>query len=85
MSHGLPIITLNIHGARKFIPDDAGIKVNVTTINQTLDALANAVEYLYDHDAERIAMGKIGYEFAQTQTWNSKAHQATKYYHQLLN
>ena len=83
MSYGLPIITLNLHGARKFIPYNAGIKVDVTTAEETAYALAQAVEYLYDHPAVRSDMGKIGYDFAQTQSWSSKARLATKYYHQL--
>ncbi|MEL6581350.1 MAG: glycosyltransferase family 4 protein [Cyanobacteria bacterium J06621_12] len=84
MSYGLPIITLNLHGARKFIPDGAGIKVDVTTADKTVASLAQAVEYVYDHPSERDVMGKIGYDFARTQTWSNKAHRASKYYHQLL-
>ena len=84
MSHGLPIITLNLHGARKFVPDTAGIKVDVTTEKMTINALVQAVEYLYDRPEERAVMGKAGYAFAQTQTWQNKAHEATKYYRQLL-
>lgn len=85
MSYGLPIITLNIHGARKFIPDDGGIKVNVNTASQTVDALAKAVEDLHQNPEKRLEMGKVGYEFAQTQTWTKKADRVTKYYQELLN
>ncbi|MEM8674496.1 MAG: glycosyltransferase [Cyanobacteria bacterium P01_G01_bin.67] len=84
MSHGLPIITLNIHGAIKFIPDSAGIKVPVTKANQTVEALANAIEYVYKNPQERLRMGQVGYEFAKTQTWSSKASKMTKYYNELL-
>lgn len=84
MSHGLPIITLNIHGAKKLIPDGAGIKVPVTQVVKTVGALANAVEYLYHNPQERLTMGKIGYEFAKTQTWSNKAHRVTQYYDELL-
>ncbi|MEL6911602.1 MAG: glycosyltransferase family 4 protein [Cyanobacteria bacterium J06643_13] len=84
MSYGLPIVTLNLHGARKFIPEDAGIKVEVTTAEQTVAALAQAIEHLYTHPQERATMGKIGYEFAQTQTWSNKTRRVTENYHQLL-
>ena len=84
MSCGLPIVTLDIHGARKFIPDRAGIKIPVSDPNTAVTALANAIEYLYHHPQVRIKMGKIGYDFARTQTWSNKACWATKYYNRLI-
>lgn len=84
MSYGLPIITLNIHGAIKLIPDEAGIKIKVTDADQTVSKLANAVQYLYEHPQQRSTMGQVGYEFAKTQTWSSKANKLTIYYEELI-
>ncbi|OUJ76079.1 glycosyltransferase family 4 protein [Hymenobacter crusticola] len=69
MATGLPIITLNHQGARDFIPAAAGLKVPVTTPEETIAALARAVEHFYDHPAARENMGRAGYAFAITQTW----------------
>lgn len=84
MSHGLPIITLDIHGAKKLISDTAGIKVPVKEENQTVEALAQAIEFLAQNYQERLMMGKVGYEFAKTQIWSNKARSVTKYYDELL-
>ncbi|NML67715.1 glycosyltransferase family 4 protein [Hymenobacter sp. RP-2-7] len=64
MAMGLPILTLDHHGATDFIPDDAGIKVPVQSAEATTAALARAVEYLYDHPAELEHMGRAGFAYA---------------------
>lgn len=74
MGVGLPIITLNHQGARDFIPPAAALKAPVTTPAETVAALARAVEYCYDHPAERMAMGRAGFAFAQTQTWHARGY-----------
>lgn len=68
MALGLPILTLNHHGAADFIPDTAGIKVPVQSAEATTAALARAVEYLYDHPAELEQMGHAGIAFAANYT-----------------
>ena len=84
MAYGLPIITLNHHGARDFIPDNASIKVPVTNQFETLNALANGVEYLYNNPQKRLVMGRNGYEFAKKQRWSNKAARVTEYYEELM-
>jgi glycosyltransferase involved in cell wall biosynthesis len=69
MATGLPIITLNHQGARDFIPMAAGLKVPVTTPDETIATLARAVEHFYDEPAARQNMGRAGYAFALTQVW----------------
>jgi glycosyltransferase involved in cell wall biosynthesis len=69
MGTGLPIITLDHQGARDFIPAAAALKAPVTTPAETVAALAHAVEFCYDNPAQRVAMGRVGYAFACTQTW----------------
>ncbi|TDN38339.1 glycosyltransferase [Hymenobacter sp. UV11] len=64
MALGLPILTLDHHGAHDFIPDSAGIKVPVQTADATAEALARAVEHLYDHPAQLEAMGRAGFAYA---------------------
>ena len=85
MGCGLPIITLNHQGARDFVPDHAGIKVPVTNPSETSTALGQAVEYMYNNPENRLEMGRIGYEFAKTQTWSRKALKMSEYYHELTS
>ena len=84
MAYGLPIITLNHHGARDFIPDRAGIKVSVTSPTETVNLLARAVEYMYKNPQQRLNMGSIGYNFAKTQSWSRRAVKISKYYGELI-
>ena len=83
MGCGVPVITLNHQGARDFVPDRAGIKVPVTNPTETVEAIAQAVEYMYQNPQKRLEMGKIGYEFAKTQTWSQKVLKMSEYYEEL--
>lgn len=69
MALGLPILTLDHHGATTFIPDAAGIKVPVESAEATSAALARAVEYLYDHPGELEQRGRAGFAFASQYSW----------------
>ena len=69
MALGLPILTLDHHGATTFIPDEAGIKVPVQSAEATAAALARAVEHLYDHPAELVRRGQAGFAFASQYNW----------------
>ena len=64
MALGLPILTLDHHGAADFIPAEAGLKVPVQSAGETAAALARAVEHLYDHPAELEQMGRVGFAYA---------------------
>jgi glycosyltransferase involved in cell wall biosynthesis len=68
MALGLPILTLDHHGAADFIPAAASIKVPVQSAEATTAALARAVEHLYDHPAELAQMGRAGIAFAANYT-----------------
>lgn len=83
MACGLPIITLNHQGAKDFVPETAGIKVPVTTPEETATLLGQAVEYMYHNPQQRSEMGLSGYKFAQTQTWQRKAQEMSQYYQEL--
>jgi glycosyltransferase involved in cell wall biosynthesis len=80
MAHALPIISLNHQGARDFVPERAGIKAPMNNPTETVKALAQAIEYMFNHPKEREEMGRIGYEFAKTQTWRQKAIDMSEYY-----
>ncbi len=69
MALGLPILTLDHHGATDFIPDEAGLKVPVQSAAATTAALARAVEHLYDHPAELVRRGQAAFDFASQHSW----------------
>ena len=84
MAMALPIITLNHQGGSVLVPDDAGIKVSVTNRKETINSIAKAVEYMYQHPIERQQMSKASYDFAKTQVWSRKANILSKYYEEVL-
>lgn len=85
MAYGLPIITLNLHGAKNLVPDGAGIKIETTYPEKTTYELAMAVEELYKNPQKRISLGQCGFNFAKTQTWKVKTTIVNKYYQDILN
>jgi glycosyltransferase involved in cell wall biosynthesis len=84
MAQAMPIIALNHHGAGDHIPDRAGIKVRVTYPEDTINALTEAIVDLYQHPDERLEMGRIGFEYAKTQTWPRKIEKISQFYAEIL-
>jgi len=81
MACGLPVVTLNQHGARDFVPDTAGIKVDINNKSQVIKDLRSGLDKLVRDKKLRDTMGKQGYEFALTQQWETKVSKiAEKYY-----
>lgn len=85
MSQGMPIITLNHHGAKDIVPENCGIKVPVVNPLQTVRLFAEAVEYMYANPEKRFRMGQNAYRFATTQSWENRAVKLTQYYKKFLN
>jgi glycosyltransferase involved in cell wall biosynthesis len=85
MALGLPVITLDLHGARDMVPANAGIKVPVSTPDEIVRNLAAAVDRFASMSAERKnAMSRAGWEFAQANTWTCHAAKAELLYAELL-
>ncbi len=85
MALGLPVITLDLHGARDMVPASAGIKVPVSTPDEVVCSLASAVDRFASMCAEqKNAMSRAGWEFARTNTWTCHAAKAEILYAELL-
>lgn len=84
MAHALPIICLNHQGAKDFVPSEAGIKVPVKHPSETVSALAQAIELMYQEPRKRLEMGKAGYDYAKTHTWEQHASDMAGYYQEVL-
>jgi glycosyltransferase involved in cell wall biosynthesis len=80
MSFGLPLITLNINGAKIFIPENAGIKVEANTPKETVRQIANAITVFCNDNHQREICGKNGFEFAKSHEWQNKVNQVVELY-----
>lgn len=80
MSNGLAIVTLDHQGASDFVPDNAGIRVKVTTPGETTTLLADALSRLNNNNDLLASMSKSGLEFARQNNWTLKAAEMTKLY-----
>ena len=63
MSYGLPIITLDLHGARTAVPNDGSIKVPVLKKETLTESIADAIVYLYLNPEKRLTMGKFNFAY----------------------
>jgi glycosyltransferase involved in cell wall biosynthesis len=84
MAHALPILTLNHQGVGTFVPDDAGIKVPVRSPRDTVEGLARGIRLLAASPETRAEMGRKGWEFARTQTWERRARKMSCWYQEII-
>lgn len=85
MAMGLPIITLDLHGARDHVPRGASIKVQVGTPEQTVRNLAGAIEqYASLPLPRRNEMSLHAWSFAKTLSWPARAEMVEKLYREVL-
>lgn len=85
MAYGLPLITLDHHGAKAFIPPEAGIKVAVSEPEITLQALKEAIVYLAEHPEEKKKMGEHAFEYARQFAWSRRIEDIQQYYQKILS
>jgi glycosyltransferase involved in cell wall biosynthesis len=80
MAHGLPIITLNQHGAAGLVPEDAGIMVPVSDADTTADSIARAIELMHSDPGFRHECGRRGFARARGLTWGIRIADFEKIY-----
>jgi glycosyltransferase involved in cell wall biosynthesis len=84
MAFGLPIVTLDHHGAHDFVPDTAAIKVPVTEPATAVRELAAALTELWRDPARLHRMGANSLAFAQDQTWDKVLQRAIDIYRKVI-
>jgi glycosyltransferase involved in cell wall biosynthesis len=84
MSQALPIITLDHQGVAGLVPEEAGVKVPVTTPTSTVAALAEGIRLLANSPETRLKMGEAGWNFARAQTWERRAAEMTEWYEECV-
>ena len=60
MSYQLPVIALNVHGARFLVDEGCAIRIPVVTRNQMVNDFRDAIIKLYRDPELRIRMGEVG-------------------------
>jgi len=83
MGHGLPILTLDHQGVGTFVPPEAGIKVAVTSPEETLARLVEGIRRLTLFPEVRLQMGEAAHAYAKTQTWERRAECMSNLYEEL--
>jgi glycosyltransferase involved in cell wall biosynthesis len=85
MAAGLPVITLDLHGAGDIVSADTGIKVPVSTPDEVIRALAAAVDrFAAMSEEQKTAMSIACQEFARANTWTCRATSAEILYAELV-
>lgn len=83
---GLPVITLDLHGAHDHVPDSASIKVPVGNPSETVRNLANAIkQYASLALGRRNEMSLHAWSFARTLSWSARVEFIERLYQQVLS
>lgn len=85
LSLGLPIVALNHCGFSNVVTNDCGIKINISTKQQVVKDLAQAIESLYHNETERMRLAQGALERSTNFTWEEKAVQINNIYQQIAH
>lgn len=86
MAMGLPIITLDLHGAHDWVPNGASLKVAVGNVADTVRSLAGAIqEFALLSPARRNQISACAWNFARTHTWSARAEFCERLYEEILS
>lgn len=84
MASSLPILALDHQGVGTFVPPEAGVKVPVTTPDETVKGLADGIARLAVDPELRARMGAAGWRFISEQSWDHRAEVMSGYYEKTL-
>ena len=86
MALGVPVITLDHHGARDLVPEGTGIKVPVTDPKGVVRDMAAAVDDYADMSGnDKTAMSQAAWTFARTFSYTAGAEHFEMLYREILN
>jgi glycosyltransferase involved in cell wall biosynthesis len=67
LTFGLPIVTLDHHGSKALLPDNVCVKVPVTDPKETVNAIAEAIQFYYINEDIRLAHSDNAKMFMQNE------------------
>jgi glycosyltransferase involved in cell wall biosynthesis len=86
MSKGLPVLCLDWAGPSEMVDADCGVKIGVTTPEETIQAFADALVRLEKDPALRVRLGQRAVERTRTHfTWAVKRELLEKTYRRLMS
>ena len=85
LSNGLPVVTVNHQGVGAFVPEDASIKVPVSSLDDTVKDLALAIQALASEPDYRSEMSRGALRFAEQQTWRRRAELMRGLYREVID
>jgi glycosyltransferase involved in cell wall biosynthesis len=84
ISNFCPVICLDHLSYGEVIDSRVGLKVPVTNIAQIITDLAQKIQYLFDHETERIQLIKNMKELAHDLSWDQYARKVVRIYEKAL-
>ena len=84
MSNFLPVMCFDTCGMAEVITDDVGVKVPLTTPEQSVEDFANHIDYLYHHRERLLEMSRNCSRRAEELSWDHKAKQVAHLYQDIL-
>ena len=75
---------LNHQGMRAFVPEDAAVKIPVTTPEQIIRDFALAIDSLVSNPDSMHKMSEASFAFAKEQTWTRRAEMMNTLYSELV-
>jgi glycosyltransferase involved in cell wall biosynthesis len=86
MAMGLPIITLDLHGAHDWVPNEASLKAHVGAPEETVRNFADAIDKcVLRSPAQKQQMSMHAWNFARTQSWSARAEFCERLYQNVLS
>lgn len=83
---GLPIITLDLHGAHDWVPDAASLKVFLGSREESVRNIAGAIDtYASFSPQRRNQMSMCAWTYAKSQTWSAHAEFCENLYNKILS
>ena len=84
VAKGCPVICLDHNGVGTHLPDDAAIKVPVTTPGAVISEMARKIEALASDRARLGRMAEAAYRFAEAQRWDRRVLLMEQLFRQIL-
>lgn len=75
MGRGLPVLALDCCGVRSLLPDHAAIKIPLTTVAGTVDALSGSLRALASDERQRLLVADAALRFARAHGWDDVVRQ----------